>query len=36
MTLFARASDDNAEFRAVLDKLYGGVEDALTIEQLAR
>jgi uncharacterized protein (DUF1810 family) len=36
MTLFARASDDNAEFRAVLDKFYGGVEDTLTVDQLAR
>ena len=36
MTLFARATDDNADFRAVLDKFYDGVEDALTVEQLAR
>lgn len=36
MTLFARATDDNADFCAVLDRLYGGVEDALTVEQLAR
>lgn len=36
MTLFARATDDNADFRAVLDRLYDGVEDELTIEQLAR
>lgn len=36
MTLFARAADDNAEFRAVLDRFYDGVEDALTVEQLTR
>jgi uncharacterized protein (DUF1810 family) len=36
MTLFANATDDNAEFRAVLDKLYDGVQDALTVDQLAR
>ncbi|MFI5508209.1 DUF1810 domain-containing protein [Mycobacterium sp. NPDC051804] len=36
MTLFARATADNAEFRAVLDRLYDGVEDELTVEQLAR
>jgi uncharacterized protein (DUF1810 family) len=36
MTLFARATQDNADFRAVLDRLYDGVEDALTVEQLAR
>jgi uncharacterized protein (DUF1810 family) len=36
MTLFARATDDNADFRAVLDRFYDGVEDALTVEQLAR
>jgi len=36
MTLFARATDDNADFRAVLDKLYDGIEDALTVERLAR
>jgi uncharacterized protein (DUF1810 family) len=36
MTLFARATEDNADFRAVLDRLYDGVEDALTVEQLAR
>ena len=27
MTLFARATDDNAEFRAVLDKFYDGEDD---------
>jgi uncharacterized protein (DUF1810 family) len=36
MTLFARATECNADFRAVLDQLYGGVEDALTVERLAR
>lgn len=36
MTLLGRATDDNADFRAVLDRLYDGVEDELTIEQLAR
>ncbi len=36
MTLFARATDDNADFRAVLDKFYDGTEDALTVERLAR
>lgn len=36
MTLFAHATADNADFRAVLDRLYGGVEDELTVEQLAR
>ncbi len=36
MTLFARAADDDADFRAVLDLLYDGVEDALTVERLAR
>jgi uncharacterized protein (DUF1810 family) len=36
MTLFARATADNANFRAVLDELYDGVEDALTVEQLVQ
>jgi uncharacterized protein (DUF1810 family) len=39
MTLFARATESaevQADFRAVLDRLYDGVEDALTVEQLAR
>jgi uncharacterized protein (DUF1810 family) len=36
MTLFARATADNADFRAVLDRFYDGAEDALTVEQLAR
>lgn len=34
MTLFARATDDNADFRAVLDKFYNGEEDPLTVELL--
>jgi uncharacterized protein (DUF1810 family) len=34
MTLFARATDDNADFRAVLDKFYNGEEDPVTVEQL--
>lgn len=39
MTLFARAAesaDVRADFRAVLDGLYDGVEDAVTVELLAR
>ncbi|WP_006243605.1 DUF1810 family protein [Mycolicibacterium tusciae] len=39
MTLFAHATesaDVQADFRRVLDRLYDGVEDALTVEQLAR
>ena len=39
MTLFGRATesaDVQAEFRAVLDRLYGGVEDELTVEHLVR
>ena len=34
MTLFARATNDNADFRAVLEKFYGGEEDPVTVEQL--
>ncbi|WP_396928732.1 DUF1810 domain-containing protein [Mycolicibacterium sp.] len=34
MTLFARATDDNADFLAVLDKFYGGEQDARTLESL--
>ena len=34
MTLFARATNDNADFRAVLDKFYDGEEDPVTVEQL--
>jgi uncharacterized protein (DUF1810 family) len=39
MTLFAHAAeaaDVRADFRAVIEKLYDGVEDRLTLEQLAR
>jgi uncharacterized protein (DUF1810 family) len=35
MTLFARATDNNAEFRAVLDKFYNGEDDAATVELLS-
>jgi uncharacterized protein (DUF1810 family) len=31
MTLFARCADDPAEFVAVLDRYYGGEEDAATV-----
>jgi uncharacterized protein (DUF1810 family) len=34
MTLFARATDDNADFLAVLDKFYGGEEDPATVSRL--
>lgn len=34
MTLFAHAAPDNAEFLAVLQKFYGGVEDQRTVELL--
>jgi len=34
MTLFAHASDDDADFRAVLDKFYDGTEDPATVELL--
>ena len=34
MTLFARATADNADFLAVLDKFYGGEQDAGTLELL--
>ena len=39
MTLFARATESaevQAEFRAVLDRLYDGVEDEVTVDLLAR
>jgi uncharacterized protein (DUF1810 family) len=36
MTLFARATDDNAAFIAVLDKFYNGEEDPVTVAALAR
>jgi uncharacterized protein (DUF1810 family) len=35
MTLFARATDDDAQFRAVLEKFYNGEEDAATVELLS-
>jgi uncharacterized protein (DUF1810 family) len=35
MTLFAQATDENAEFRAVLDKFYDGEDDPATIELLS-
>jgi uncharacterized protein (DUF1810 family) len=35
MTLFVRATDDNAEFRAVLDKFYNGEYDPATVELLS-
>jgi len=34
MTLFAHATDDNADFLAVLDKFYGAEQDARTLELL--
>jgi uncharacterized protein (DUF1810 family) len=34
MTLFARATDDNADFLAVLDKFYGSEQDPATLEGL--
>jgi uncharacterized protein (DUF1810 family) len=34
MTLFARATPDNADFLTVLDKFYGGEQDARTLELL--
>jgi uncharacterized protein (DUF1810 family) len=35
MTLFARASPDEAVFQAVLDKFFGGKLDQLTLERLS-
>ncbi len=35
MTLFARSTDDNADFVAVLDKFYGGEQDPVTVEALS-
>lgn len=32
MTLFAQATDDNADFLAVLEKFYGGQQDPRTLE----
>lgn len=34
MTLFARATDDNKDFLAVLDKYYDARQDPLTLERL--
>ena len=34
MTLFARATDDNDDFTAVLDKYYDGEHDRLTLARL--
>ncbi len=34
-TLFAHATDDNADFLALLDKYYGGEQDPLTVARLS-
>ncbi|BCI53397.1 hypothetical protein NIIDNTM18_26750 [Mycolicibacterium litorale] len=34
MTLFARCTDDNAEFLDVLARFYGGEQDQATVERL--
>ncbi|HET6733695.1 DUF1810 domain-containing protein [Mycobacterium sp.] len=34
MTLFAHATDDNADFNAVLEKFYGGEQDPVTVDLL--
>ncbi|HET7075489.1 MAG TPA: DUF1810 domain-containing protein [Mycobacterium sp.] len=34
MTLFARATDDNADFVALLDRYYGGRHDPVTVTRL--
>lgn len=34
MTLFARCTDDNADFVGVLEKFYGGQEDDATVSRL--
>ncbi|OBG35322.1 DUF1810 domain-containing protein [Mycobacterium sp. E3198] len=34
MTLFSRATEDNDDFLALLDKYYGGRQDELTIARL--
>ena len=34
MTLFTHATDDNSDFRGVLDKFYGGEEDPATVALL--
>lgn len=35
MTLFTRATDENQDFIALLDKFYGGRQDELTLERLS-
>ncbi len=35
MTLFARSTEDNAEFLAVLEKFYDGEQDPVTVEALS-
>ena len=35
MTLFGRAAEDATPFRRALDKYYGGVEDPLTVDEVA-
>jgi uncharacterized protein (DUF1810 family) len=35
MTLFARATDDNAEFLALLERYYNGEEDPVTVARLS-
>lgn len=35
MTLFARATVDNADFVALLDRYYGGQQDPVTAARLA-
>jgi uncharacterized protein (DUF1810 family) len=34
MTLFSRATDDNAPFLAALEKYFGGIADPATVERL--
>jgi uncharacterized protein (DUF1810 family) len=34
MTLFGRAAPDETVFRDVLERFFGGVEDAVTVERL--
>ena len=36
MTLFARATEDNEDFVALLDRYYDGEEDQLTVARLRR
>lgn len=35
MTLFTRATDDNTDFVAVLEKFYEGIQDPATVERLS-